>query len=242
MERTQWILGGVTILEPMTAITDFIVTIVCVIAFLRLRRISRDNGNYLPVYPYFFLTMGLGCFLAGLMTHAFAYAFVPELLDKPQMNALPWADKMAYHLHDLPNWLFNILSVTLFMYSMVGRACDQIPSISRRNYNIVVAVESVLVTVAMLWLLTYDIATAHIGFALYVIELPLMIMVYRRFRSREAMYLISGTLLMIISVPVMAAKFQFSPWFNHNDISHCLIAITMFLFYKSAEIGLARKN
>jgi len=226
------------VLEPMTAITDFIVTIVCVIAFVKLRRISIDNGNYLGIYPYFFLTMGLGCLMAGIMTHAFAYTFVPELLDKAQMQALPWSEKMAYHLHDLPNWLFNIISVTLFMFSVIARAADTI-TINRKRYNIIAAGESIAVFAALMWLLSYDIATAHIGFALYAIELPLMIWIYRYNRGMEALYLIIGTLFMIITVPVMATKFQFSPWFNHNDISHCCIAITMFLFYKSAKLGLA---
>ncbi len=245
MERTQWIIGGISILEPMTAITDFLVTAVCVIAFVKLRRISRQNGNYLSIYPYFFLTMGLGCLMAGIMTHALAYTFVPELLSKAQMQALPWADKMAYHLHDLPNWLLNITSVTLFMLSMAQRANDVLTIRYRANLMVIWG-ESLAVLTLLITYLTYDIATAHIGFSLYAIELPLMLRLFRSYNIREArqeaMYLISGTLLMIISVPVMAGKMQISPWFNHNDISHCLIAITMYLFYKSAEICLANRN
>jgi len=51
--------------------------------------------------------------------------------------------------------------------------------------------------------------------------------------------LLIGAGVMLFSGPVMATKFQLSPWFNHNDISHILIATSMFIFYKSATITLS---
>ncbi len=227
-------------MEPMTAFTDFIVTAVCVLAFVRLRRISIANGGYMCYYPYFFLIMGLGCFFAGLMTHAFSYTMV-DILPKEQIKALCWADKLAYHLHDLPNWILNIASVTLFEVSMVNRISSLNPEYKRGLYMKIVMIESAIVTLLLLWLLNYAVAAAHIGFALYIIELPQMTAIYRRNQNPEARPLIIGSYVMIIAIAAMALQkilVEYSPWFNHNDISHCVIAITMYLFYKSAEIGL----
>lgn len=228
-------------MEPMTAITDFIVTIVCVIAFLRLRKISEENHGYMKYYPYFFLTMGLGCFFAAIMTHAIPYTMVEQMLMKEQINAMEWQDKFLYHLHDLPNWLLNILSVTLFEISMVERISKNISTYNRARYMKIAMAETAIVTILLLWKLNYAVAAAHIGFALYAIELPMMLKIYRETQSPEAKPLITGSWIMLIAIAAMAMQkilVEYSPWFNHNDISHCVIAITMYLFYQSAKIGM----
>lgn len=229
----------------MTALTDFLVTAVCLVAFVRLRKLSIQNNGYMSYYPYFFLTMGLGCFFAALMTHAFSYTMVDQILGKDELKALCWTDKLTYHLHDLPNWLLNIVSVTLFEIAMVERISKNLPEYNKKLYLRIVIIESVTVTALLLWLLNYAVAAGHIGFALYVIELPQMLKINRNSPNKEAKPLITGSYLMIIAIAAMAFQKQlveYSPWFNHNDISHCVIAATMYLFYKSAEKGLAVKR
>lgn len=225
----------------MTALTDFIVTIVCMIAFVKLRRISIEQHGYMKYYPYFFLTMGLGCFFAALMTHAFPYTMVEQLLDKNEIKNLDWLDKLLYHLHDLPNWILNIISVTLFEIGMVERISKNRPEYNRNLFTRIVIIESAVVAILLLWQLNYAVAAAHIGFALYVIELPQMLKIKREGNIAESKPLIMGSWLMIIAIAAMAFQkilVEYSPWFNHNDISHCVIAITMYLFYKSAEVGM----
>lgn len=244
MEKTEWLLGNISILEPTTAITDLIITVVCIIAFVKLKRISKANYNYLAKYPYFFLTMGLCTFFAALMTHAFPYTMV-TLLNKQQLTALPWNSLFVYHLHDLPNWVLNVVSASLFEWSLVERATDIVPSISRIKWISVITIESVIVVILLLTILSYNVAAIHIVFTLYAILTPLQFATIKHLKNtgyqtdgfREQKLLLIGAAIMLISGPVMATKFQLSPWFNHNDISHIIIAISMFIFYKSAVIS-----
>lgn len=238
MERTEWLLGGLSVLEPMTALTDFIVTAVCLVAYVRLRRLVKTNDGYMPHYPYFFLTMGLCTFFAALMSHAFPYAFVEPLLSKSEISFLPWADQFAYRIHDMPNWLFNAVSASLFEVALVDRAADLAPSISRRRWISVVVAESAVALVLLFYFLDYNVAAAHIAFTLYAVLVPLQVLVRKYHFGKEQKLLLVGAGVMLFTGPVMAAKFQFSPWFNHNDISHVLIATSMFIFYKSAKITL----
>ncbi|MCR5454681.1 MAG: hypothetical protein K6F33_06820 [Bacteroidales bacterium] len=238
MERTEWLLGDVSVLEPITALTDFIITAVCLVAYVKLRRTVKTNGGYLPHYPHFFLTMGLCTFFAALMSHAFPYSFVEPLLSKEQIALLPWTDKFAYHIHDMPNWLFNVTSASLFELALVDRAADIAPNISRRRWLSLITVESFVVLVLLFYFLDYNVAAAHIAFTLYVVLVPLQLMVKKYHFFTEQKLLLIGAGVMLVSGPVMATKFQISPWFNHNDISHILIATSMFIFFKSALISL----
>jgi hypothetical protein len=213
MELTQWILGGLTVLEPVTALTDFLVTAVCIAGFVKFMRIEKPLGNAVTVFAWFFLFMGLGTLFAGLMTHAFSYAFDAET-----------------KIHNLPNWLFNVISVTLFEISNIIMAKKYLPNLNTKIYYAVILVESCTVLSMLLYFMSYNVAIGHISFALYIISLPLQIIIYKKHRSNYSKYMIYGILLMLITGPVMAVKFQFSPWFNHNDISHVTIAATMSLF------------
>jgi len=248
MEKTEWLLGDISILEPITAITDLIITVVCIIAFVKLKHISKANNNYLAQYPYFFLTMGLCTFFAALMTHAFPYTMV-TMLSKQQLASLPWNSLFAYHLHDLPNWVLNVVSASLFEWSLVERASNINPNISRKKWISIIAIESIIVATLLLIVLSYNVAAIHIVFTLYAILTPLQIGIikhlknigYQLYQLKEQKLLLIGAAIMLISGPVMATKFQFSPWFNHNDISHIIIAISMYIFYKSAVISTQNK-
>ncbi len=233
MELTQWTFGDVAVLEPMTAITDLIVTAVCIVSFVKLKQSSDAEGGHIPQYPYFFLTMGLCTFFAALMTHAFPYTMV-NLLDKSQVALLPWEEKFTYHLHDLPNWLLNISSASLFEWSLVDRASELVLDFPRRRWLALISAESIIVLVLLLWHLSYNVAAIHIVFTLYAVLVPLQIITMRHHSTIEQKLHLLGAGVMLFSGLVMATKFQFSPWFNHNDISHIIIAISMFLFYKSA--------
>lgn len=234
MELTQWIFGNTIILEPMTALTDFIVTAVCIFGFFKLKALAKKNGNN-KSFVYFFLFMGLGTFFAALMTHAFSYAFTPEQLSKSEIALLEWSDKLKVNLHNMPNWIFNVISVTLFEIGIIKQSKKHLEYLNTKFYFSIIIIESVLIFAATLYILKYDIAAAHIGFALYLIELPLQIIIIKKNNAKEAKFLIIGTLLMLITAPVMALKLQITKWFNFNDISHVVIAITMYLFFLAGK-------
>lgn len=234
MELTQWIFGNTIILEPMTALTDFIVTAVCIFGFFKLKALAKKNDNS-KSFVYFFLFMGLGTFFAALMSHAFSYVFNPEKLSKSEIAMLEWSDKFQINLHNMPNWIFNVISVTFFEIAIIKQAKKYLEYLNTKFYFSIIAIESTLIFAATLYILKYDIAAAHIGFALYLIELPLQIIIIRKYNAKEAKFLIIGTLLMLITAPVMALKLQITKWFNFNDISHVVIAVTMYLFFLAGK-------
>ena len=52
--------------EPVTTLTDIIIAAICFYAFFRLIRISGKQHLYLT---YFFLILGTGTFLGGVIGH-----------------------------------------------------------------------------------------------------------------------------------------------------------------------------
>ncbi|MBR4267544.1 MAG: hypothetical protein IKQ46_16010 [Bacteroidales bacterium] len=231
MEKTEWVFGEILIQEPMTALTDLIITTVCLIGFYKLYNLSRQNDGYMKNFAYFVLFMGLGTLFAAILTHAFDYVFNPEQLTKAEIKELNWKNKFQINLHNLPNWVFNVISTTLFEISVIQRAKYYL-----KNYNFsiikwFVVIESTIISILLMYNLSYDIASIHIGIALFVVSMPLQVKIYKKYKAPDAKLLIIGSLIMLIVVPVMITKFEITKWFNFNDISHVVIATTMYLFY-----------
>ena len=75
IELTSIDIAGIKILEPVTTITDLLVTVVCFYAFFHLRTHSHKQTKHVKFYRYFFLFMGLATLLGGIIGHAFLYLF-----------------------------------------------------------------------------------------------------------------------------------------------------------------------
>src|SRR5215218_10742626 len=70
MTRVQWM--GITILEPVTVLTNLLITAVCVFAFVKLRRLATPNVIQ-KIMEYFFLLMGIATATGGILGHGFLY-------------------------------------------------------------------------------------------------------------------------------------------------------------------------
>ena len=83
-------LFGLPIMEPMVTFTDLWITIVCLFAFLSLRK-KAFPGVIHRYMRYYFLIMALATFLGGVLGHAFQYAV-----------GIEWK---------LPGWLISMIAV-----------------------------------------------------------------------------------------------------------------------------------
>lgn len=234
MDTTFWEIGDVLVLEPVTALTDILVTAVSFYASARLWKASKARGGYLREYPLFFLSMGIGTLAAALMTHAFSYLFVDQA--RTAAASLPWPERFIWHLHDLPNWLFNIAAMTFFEIAVVKRSSEILHLQHEKALYLIIAVETAAIVALTFAFLTYDVAAGHIVFAMLILSLPLQIRILSKDRKNaESILILAATGTMLVVLTVMVTRFSISRWFNYNDISHCLIAVTMLLTYLSAE-------
>lgn len=231
MEKTQIIIGGLTILEPMTALTDMLVSVVCFYAFAKLKQRSQTSG-YMQLYPYFFLAMGISTLSGAVMTHAFSYIFQnePDILPDAVENT-QWFYLLEHNYQKLPSWIFNIISVTIFTFAMIYRS----EKFFGKKIQAILYSFSILETIAMLSLMIYKMtfmfAEMHIGISLWIISMPVQIKIWQRHRKREALIIMLATFTTSLTGIVLAPKLSLGKWFNHFDISHVIIAISMYFFY-----------
>lgn len=199
----------------MTAVTDLLIAAVSFYAYFRLRRKWPSPQPHEQLYLLFFLIMGFSTVFGAFLNHAFAYFFPPG----------------NYNL--LPNWLTNVLSVCCYPLAIAGRA-DQIrPLPSRKIWITATLVETAAVLALTIWKLSYLYGEIHIAICLYLFSLPLLIRIGKDGHWQEARPAIFAIALMSFIPVILVTKFHIGSFLIDFDISHVIISIAMYLYYRA---------
>jgi uncharacterized membrane protein len=204
---------GLRIDEPVTTFTDLIVSAVCFYAFYRLHTIPIRNKVHWNL-KYYFLSMGFATLIGGLIGHGFLYLFSFE-----------WK---------LPGWLTSMFSIALLERASIQYARPLIkPKVARffARMNIIELTTFVIITFSTL---NFFFVEVHSAYGLLVIVTSFNLVVYRARQTKASKLFLVAVGISAISALIFMNEMGFSPWFNHFDISHLLMALSAFTFYKGS--------
>lgn len=207
-------LFGLTIMEPMVTFTDLWITAVCVYAFIQLKKLNK-KGKVHQYMRWYFSIMALATFLGGILGHAFQYSV-----------GLSWK---------LPGWLISMLAVMAIERASIMHAQ---PVFSRRAGKILEVTNIVeLLTFAVITFstLNFFFIQVHSAYGLGLVVLPLHFMVYRRTHNEGSRIFFLSVLFATLAAFFYTSKIGISVWFNHLDVAHTVMAISMYFFYRGAR-------
>jgi hypothetical protein len=204
---------GVRIDEPVTTLTDLLASAVCFVVFYRLHRAARKGTTQLFIRLYFML-MGAALLFGGLVGHAFLYHF-----------GYAWK---------LPGWILSMLSIALIERASIGHAQPFLSKGAGKFFLALNIVELVTVGAVTITTLNFKWVEFHSGYGLLAIVLPFHAFVYYKTRDRGSLIFIGAVLIASAAALVFMNKWSLGTWFNHLDISHVLMAIGAWVFYRGA--------
>lgn len=206
-------LFGIRVDEPVNTLTDLIVSMVCFLVFYHLSK-RKEPGKALTYFRLYFLLLGLATFFGGLIGHGFLYIF-----------SFAWK---------LPGWIVSMLSVAFIERSSIEYARPLIHPRIGKMFLILNIMELVTIMTITIYTLNFKWVEFHSGYGLLAVVLPFHGYVYYKTRDQG-----SKTILVAVSIACLAAlvfmnKFSLHTWFNYIDISHVLMAIAAYIFFKGA--------
>jgi len=233
-------LFGIRIDEPVTTLTDVMVSALCFLFFTRLSKmhITNKTGFYLR---YYFLTMGIATFIGGLIGHGFLYLFdvswewsdsfikfFSTIVGEDRMNAAanPWK---------LPGWLTSMFSVALVERASIEYARKLIKPKVALFFSWLNLVELTFFVFITFSTLNFFFVEVHTFYGFMIIVLGFNGYVFYRTHSRG-----SRQMLIAVGFSALAALFfmnewAISKWYNHFDISHTFMAISAYFFFKGSK-------
>lgn len=202
---------GIRIDEPVTTITDLVISAICFYAFFALKkwRISHEIYFFLRGY---FLCIALATFLGGILGHGFLYAFSPK-----------WK---------FPGWAFSMIGVNLIERTMISFSKAFIRPLFVKLFLWVNIAE--LIVFAILAFVTIDFKYVEIHTAYGLVVFVFGFSLYHFFRKNHpetVIYFIGAVVMVIFAFFFFVTKIGISIWFNYMDISHVFLAAASWMFY-----------
>lgn len=204
---------GIRIDEPVNTLTDLIVSAVCFYAFYQLTK-RKLPGKTLVYFRMYFLLLGLATLFGGIIGHGFLYVF-----------SFAWK---------LPGWIVSMLSVAFIERSAIEYARPLIDARVGKCFLILNIIELLTIMTITISTLNFEWVEFHSGYGLLAIVLPFHGYVYFKNRNKGSKIVLLAVMIACVAALVYMNKISLHTWFNYIDISHVIMAIAAFIFYRAA--------
>jgi MFS family permease len=201
--------------EPITTITDLLLATICFYAYFRIRH-CETKGWVKGCFKYYFLTLGMGALFGGLLGHAFLYSLSPK-----------WK---------LLSWILTLISIALIAHALLVLARPLIrPSFTRlmMRINLLILAISLFFTV---WTLAFSAVKYYTIFGMVVMVGSISYVIYQKTGSKGVARMLMAVGVGLVAAVVFSYEWGLSPWFNHNDISHVILSVSVLTIYKGATL------
>jgi len=204
---------GLRVDEPITMLTDVLVSIVCCYAYLKLRKTEPRDRLHL-LYRYFFLLMGVATFLGGLIGHSFNYAL-----------SIYWK---------IPGWYLSMLAIAFAERASILYSAKLIKPVYATFFTWLNIVELLFFLVISVISLNFYFVVGHSAYGLLVVIAGFQGYIYSRTRQLGSKMFLYAVAWSGLAAVIYLNQWALSKWFNHIDIGHVLMAVSSWYIYKGA--------
>lgn len=202
-------IGSLVITDLSNAVTNLFIAVISFAGWLGLRRLFTRRERHERLYLWFFFLMGWSTLFGALFNHCFAYYL-----------------SSRYYL--LPNYLFNLASLTCYGWAVTERYYHLRPGRGKSLLLAAIGGVSLVMLVFLLWKVEYLYMVIHIGLILILFSLPQQLRLLPR---KEARLIILATVVLMGVPPILITSWGLAPWLNDYDLAHLLIAAAMIILY-----------
>jgi hypothetical protein len=202
-------IGGLQIDEPITVLTDLIFCAVCFYAYYKTKRIS--NIKAIKLYSLFFLTTGISTLIAALIGHAFLYHFGKEA--------------------KIFGWVFGIFSISFSLFAVLNHTKSIIGNKTYKTLLYFSYLEILVSLICTFYFWSFIVVIIHTTFSFLFMVVPLEYLKYKKTKSQLSLYMIYGVGFMLIAALCHLLKLGFGIWFNHLDVSHVFMTLSVYSMY-----------
>lgn len=201
--------------EPVTTLTDLMVSAICFYAWYKLR--NRDSENkVVAMFSWFFILMGVATMIGGLIGHAFLYALSNE-----------WK---------LPGWLVSMLSINLLERAVIRYSAPLMKPAFSKFFSRLNILELLVFAGLAFGTLNFKFVEVHSAYGIMVVVFGFSLFnFFKGSRGPVVMNLVVGVIFALLAAVTFTMRLSISEWFNYIDISHVLMAVTAIFFYRAAD-------
>lgn len=210
---TAWQLPWFTLYEPVTVLTDLLVTAVCWRAAWLLRK--QKPSRLRQLFEAYFWMMSLATAYGGIIGHGFIV-------------------QLGFS-YKVPGWLISMLAVALLERAAIFHAGSELPQRWAKALTWLNVAELISLSAIVLTTLNFFFVEAHAAYGLLGVVGSLEAWLWYRHRSPGSLPLLQAVGIAALAAGVHLFEISLHTWFNHLDLSHCLMAWAAWQFYRGTK-------
>lgn len=210
---------GLRITEFSIALTSVLVALVCLYAWLRLRR--QHPAPEIRLFRIFLILMGISTLIGGVVGHAFLYC-------------LPFIFKT-------PGWVLGMLAVAALGQTCILRARPRFGPAWFQSLTVLNLLALLVATFFVFITLWFPLVEAHSAFCMLLLVGGLESWNYVETRQRSSLYFLYAILFAVAAACAHVAKISLGTWITFFDIGHLMMAGTIWMILRAAEISTTEK-
>lgn len=202
-------LGNIRIDEPITVLTDLLVVSICFFSFIKTK--SENQTTAIKLYRWFILTTGISTLISAIIGHAFLYSF--------GFNA------------KIFGWITGIGCIVFAQFAALYHSKK---IIGEKKFRLLCWLNTAEITLAFILLFvvySFLIVEIHSAIGLILTVVVLEFIVYKQTKSALSKGFIMAIGIAVLAILCHIFKLAISVWFNHMDLSHVIIAISIYIMY-----------
>lgn len=206
-------IGSLRIDEPVTTLTDFLFAAVCIFAFLNTKEQKPFTGPNL--YRWFFFATGISTIISAIVGHAFLYFFGSKIL----------------------GWETNVLAASIAPFAAIHHTRSSITETVFKRLILINYIEVALALILTAYFFTFIVVEVHSAYSLLAMVTVLELRHYKKTHSVLSKHMLMGVGIAILAVLVHVFKLAASVWFNHMDLSHIIMCISLYTMYRGLKLN-----
>ena len=202
-------IDGIALMEPTTTVTDLLITVVCFLAAWRLKK-SPQEGKAFTFLFWFFIITGVATACGGILGHGWAWYFGPQ------------ARFIGFSI--------GMFGVAAIERSSITWANQYIHSPALQKFFLVLnLVEITFMLIYCAITLHFKWVEFHSVYGFLVVVLGFHGYTYYKVRDQGSKFFLLNTINLLLVAYVFNAPVIIDEWFNHRDLAHVLMCVSMYI-------------
>lgn len=218
MQLTSLTVGNIVIMEPVTVLTDLLIAAICFYGWYKLKKHHFKEHRVVRLYRGFLLTMGLATAYGGIMGHALQHYF-----------GFAWK---------VPGWYISMLSVALAERGAIMHARPYLKEKIGDFLAFFNVFELVAFMVAAGITLKFIYVEVHAVYGMLLVVFSFETYVYVKVKDQGSKNIMIAIVFAFLAMVVHLTHLTIDVYFNHLDLSHCLMAVSIWYIVR----GLSRMH
>ncbi len=197
------------LLEPVTVLTDILLSIFCIYFYNKLN-FPGNKATLGKYWRFFFLFMGISTFIAAIAHGCKAYF-------SNQVFYFIW---MAMNISSIPS-AYYLLKATIELSEFT----DQL----KRRLTTISLAAMLLLTVLTVYINNFALIKVNAG----IVILLALVRHYHTYKKgyQGSGYIVFGFAFSLSSIVVHTTQYSLHEWFNFKDISHVIMNISLYIIF-----------